>query len=245
MNILICISQVPDTTTKIQFDASGKELNKAGVKFVVNPYDEFALSRALEIQESQQGVKITLISVGGQDVTPTIVNALAVGGEEAVRIDLNPQDGYEVAYQIAQYAKDKNFDLIMLGKESIDNNGSEVPGMVAEMLDMPFVSFATQLDLNGKTATIRREVDGGTEVLEAELPLVLSAQKGLAEWRIANMRGIMAAKKKPIHVVAPAGSHAKTSIQTYQLPPQKAGCQMIQPDDVNQLVDILAQKGVI
>ena len=245
MNILICISQVPDTTTRIQFDASGKEINKSGVKFVVNPYDEFALSRAVEFQEKDPSVKITVLTVGTQEVTNTIYSVLAVGGEEAVRIDLDPQDGYSVAFQIAQYAKDKNFDLIMMGKESIDNNGSEIPGMVAEMLGLPFVSFATHLNVEGKTATIHREVDGGTEILEADLPIVLSAQKGLAEWRIANMRGIMASKKKPLNVVPPVSAQPKTMVQSYQLPPQKAGCTMIKPEDVSQLVDILAQKGVI
>lgn len=245
MKILVCISQVPETTAKISFDAAGKQLNKSGVKFVVNPYDEFSLSKALEFQEKDPTVKITLLSVGTAEVLPVINAALAVGGDDAVRIDIEPTDGYTVAFQISEYAKAHNYDLIMMGKESIDNNASEVPGMVAEMLGYPYVSFATKLEIAGNTATINREIDGGVEELECDLPLLISAQKGLAEWRIASMRGIMAAKKKPVTIVSPSAANAKTQISSYILPDAKAGCKMIAADDLQQLVEVLSSKGVL
>lgn len=245
MNILICISHVPETTTRIQFDASGQSLNENGVTFVINPYDEFALSRALEYQEAAKTGNITVLCVGGPEVETTIRKALAVGGEEGVRIDASPGDAHQVARYIADYAKTKSFDLIMMGKESIDFNGAEVPGMVAEMLGLPFVSFGTGLELDGATAKVRREIEGGTELLEVKLPFVLSAQKGLAEWRIANMRGIMAARKKPVNVVAPAAVAAKTQTVRLELPPAKTGCKMIDPSQVEELVDVLAAKGVV
>lgn len=245
MNILICISHVPETTTRIQFDSSGRKLNENGVTFVINPYDEFALSRALEYQETTKQGSITLLCVGGPEVEPTIRKALAVGGEEGVRIDAPAADAYQVAHYIAEYARSKNFDLIMMGKESIDFNGAEVPGMVAELLDLPFVSFATSLELEGNIAKVRREVEGGTELLEVKLPFVLSAQKGLAEWRIANMRGIMAARKKPVHVVSPTAVPPLTQTLRFELPAGKSGCQMIDPTEVHKLVDVLASKGVI
>jgi electron transfer flavoprotein beta subunit len=245
MNILICISHVPETTTRIQFDSSGKALNENGVTFVINPYDEFALSRALEFQETTKQVTITILCVGGPEVEPTIRKALAVGGEEGVRIDAPATDPHQVAQYIAEYAQSKSFDLIMMGKESIDFNGAEVPGMVAEILNLPFVSFATGLELNGNKAQVVREIEGGTELLEVELPFVLSAQKGLAEWRIANMRGIMAARKKPVHVIKPTSVPSIIQTVGFELPAGKSGCQMIDANDVDKLVDVLAAKGII
>jgi electron transfer flavoprotein beta subunit len=245
MNSLICISSVPDTTTKITFDASGKALNKAGVQFVINPYDEFALVRALEFKEKLNTGKVVVISVGEADVDQVLRKALAIVADEAVSIDAAPRDARFVAEQIAAYAKDKNFDLIMGGKESIDFNGSEVMGMVAALLELPFVSFATGLEVQGRTAEIRREIDGGTEVLECPLPLVLGAQKGMAEWRIPNMRGIMAARTKPLAVVKPIAAKNYTESVRFDLPPAKAGCKYIDPKNVHEVVKVLQEKGVI
>lgn len=245
MKALICISHVPDTTTKVVFEADGSALNKAGVTFVINPYDEFGLSRAMEIKEKTNDCHITVICVGQADTEPTIRKALAVGADDAVRIDAAPSDSFFVASQIAAWAGDKGYDLIFAGKESIDSNGSAVPGMLAELLDLPLVSFATKLEIEGGKATLQREIDGGMEVVESSLPLVLSCQKGIAEWRIPNMRGIMAARTKPLTVVAPVAAEARTRAAAYVLPPAKTGCQYISPEQPEELVKILAEKGII
>lgn len=245
MEILILISHVPDTTTKIKFDGSGKALDATGVTFIVNPYDEFALVRAIELQEAKIATKITALCVGGPEVEATLRRALAIGADDAVRINTEAKDAYYVARQIAEYAKGKNYSLIMGGKESIDNNGSEVPAMVAELLDLPFVSFATKLEVSGSTATIEREIDGGEETLECPLPMVLSAQKGLAEWRIPNMRGIMAARTKPLATVEPAAVDALTVQVAYELPPAKAATVLFEPGQEAQLVKALIDKGAL
>jgi electron transfer flavoprotein beta subunit len=248
MNILICISHVPDTTTKIKFKADNSGLDEAGVSFVVNPYDEFALARSLELRE--QGVipassQITILSVGPASVEPTIRKALAVGGEKGIRIDLVPNDAFQVAAEIAAYAQGKGFDIIMMGKESIDNNGGQVPGMVAEMLGLPFVSYCTSLNIEGGKAVMTREISGGSETLAVEGPFVLSAQKGMAEWRIPNMRGIMQARSKPLEVVAPVTSEVATHNLAYSLPAAKPPTQYIDAADVDQLVKILADRGAL
>jgi len=150
MKILVCISHVPDTTTKVQFEADGQALNKTGVTFVINPYDEYGLSRALDFKEKDgKSVSITVVSVGGREVEPTLRKALAIGADDAVRIDKPAVDAYQVAQEIAHYAEPREFDVIFTGKESIDLNGAAVPGLVAEMLKWPLVSFATQMALEG------------------------------------------------------------------------------------------------
>jgi electron transfer flavoprotein beta subunit len=245
MDILILISHVPDTTTRIKFDAAGKGLDKTGVTFVINPYDEFSLSRALELKEAGQAGKVTALCVGTAETEPTIRKALAVGADDAVRIDADAQDAFQVATLIADYCKGKSYGLIMAGKESIDNNGAEVPGMVAELLGLPFVSFATALELQGDKLVVKREIDGGMEVLQSSLPLVLSAQKGLAEWRIPNMRGIMAARTKPLEVVTPAAVAPHTEVVRYELPPAKAETRYFQPGEETALVAKLVEIGAI
>ena len=181
MNILVCISKAPDTTTKIQFADNNTKFAENGVQFIVNPYDEwYALVRGLELKESNGG-KVTTISVGGADYDPIIRKALAIGADDAVRINAQPTDSFMVAQEIANYAKDNNYDLILCGKETIDYNGSQVGGMIAAILDTPFVSNASHLEVNGSTATIKRDKQGGVEELECDLPVVLSAAKGMAE----------------------------------------------------------------
>jgi len=246
MDILICISHVPDTTTKVKFLPDGSSLDGNGVSWVINPYDEFALSRALELNEQKviEG-KIDILCVGGADVEPTIRKALAVGGNGGVRIDANPKDAFEVATQIANYVKSNPYHIIMCGKESIDNNGSEVPAMVAELLGLPFVSFATKLEVKDGKCILTREFDGGEEVIEISGPFVLSAQKGLAEWRIPNMRGIMQARTKPLATVAAVATTPMTSIDAFELPAAKAGVQYIAPDKVDEIVKVLVEKGVL
>ena len=242
MKILVCISNVPDTTTKIAFTNNDTTFNTAGVQFVINPYDEwYALVRALELKETLGG-SVTILHIGGADSEPTIRKGLAIGADDAIRIESNPSDAFAVAEQVAAYAKDKGFDLIMVGKETINYNGGMVGGMLAELLNLPFVSMATKLDVNGTIATVEHDVDGGTEVVECPLPLVLSANKGMAEARIPNMRGIMAARTKPLKVVEPAAVDALTHVASYELPPAKAGVKLVAADNVAELVRLLHEE---
>jgi electron transfer flavoprotein beta subunit len=246
MKILVCISHVPDTTTKIQFEEDGSGLNRTGVTFVINPYCEYGLSRAIGFREEGKQVSITALCVGGPEVEPTLRKALAIGADDAVRIDAQPEDSTFVAKQIAEYAREKEFGLIFTGKESIDFNGSMVPGMIAEYLDLPFVSFASKMELTGEDqAELNREVDGGYEVVTTSLPAVVSCQKGIAEWRIPNMRGIMAARKKPLAVVSPVEVEATIDTVGFSYPPAKGNCQYFEPEDAGKLVHTLVDKGLI
>ncbi|MEQ9188166.1 MAG: electron transfer flavoprotein subunit beta/FixA family protein [Cryomorphaceae bacterium] len=239
MNILVCISKAPDTTSKITFKDGNTSFNEDGVQFIVNPYDEwYALVRALELKEAQGG-KVTIISVGGADYEPIMRKALAIGADEAVRVDIQPTDAYQVAAEIAAFASGKGFELILTGKETIDYNGSQVGGMLAALLDIPYVSNATKIDVNGSDATIERDKQAGTEVLGASLPIVVSAAKGMAEQRIPNMRGIMAARSKPLQVVAATAAQSLTQIVGYELPAEKGSVKLINPEDVKELVNLL------
>lgn len=239
MKILVCISKAPDTTSKIAFTDNNTHFDESGVQFIVNPYDEwYALVRGLELKEAGEGT-VTTITVGGTDHDPIIRKALAIGADDAVRINAEPTDALYVAKQIAGYAKDKGFDMILTGKETINYNGSQIGGMVAELLDLPYISLATKLDVSGTTASIVREVQGGTELLEVEGPFVLSASKGMAEQRIPNMRGIMAARKKPLEVVEPIEAAQHTSIKSFDLPPAKGDCKYIDTENAGELIELL------
>ncbi len=245
MKILVCISKTPDTTSKISFSADGKDFNEAGVQYIMNPYDEwYALVRALELKETLGGT-VSIINVGTADNETVIRKGLAIGADDAVRIDIDPQSALCVAKQIAEYAKTQNFDLVFLGKETIDYNGSEVGAMLAEYLDMPYISYANKLDLNGSTATVERDIEGGTEVLEVETPFVISAAKGMAEQRIPNMRGIMMAKTKPLVVVQPVAFSDPSTVIRYELPKQKTSVRMIAADDMDELVRLLHEEAKV
>lgn len=222
MKILVCISQVPDTTTKIAFSDNNTTFSSAGVTYIINPYDEwYALVRALELKEAGVATDVHLVTVGKADAEPVIRKALALGGDEAIRIDTDSSDTYVIAAQIAEYAKTVGYDLVLCGKESIDYNNGTVGGMLAELLDMNYLGFAAKIDVAGSTATVKREIEGGEETDTCPLPLVISCQKGVAEARIPNMRGIMAARTKPLKVVAPAAIDALTAIVSYELPPAR------------------------
>lgn len=240
MKILVCISNVPDTTTKIAFTPDNKQFNKQGVQFVINPYDEwYALVRALELKEAKGSGSVTLIHVGPAENEAIIRKGLAIGADDAVRIDADPSDAYFVAEQVAAYAKDKGYELILAGKETIDYNGSMVGGMIAEMLDLPFISLATKLDVNGATATAECDIDGGSAVLECQLPAVISCQKGMAEARIPNMRGIMAARTKPLAVVPAANPSTLTNVESYTPAEGRKAVKMIDPSNMDELVGLL------
>ncbi len=239
MKILVCISKAPDTTAKIAFTDGDTKFDENGVQFIVNPYDEwYALVRGLELKEANGGT-VTVLNVGGAENDPIIRKALAIGADDAVRIDTASEDALSVAKQIANYAEGKGFDMILLGKETIDYNGSQVGAMVAELANLPYVSLATKLDVNGDVATIERDIDGGVEVVEVTGAFVLSSSKGMAEARIPNMRGIMAARTKPLSVEAGIDTTNVTSIKNFELPAAKSACKLVDADNVEELVSLL------
>ena len=246
MKILVCISKSPDTTAKITFTDNNTKFAEAGVQFIINPYDEwYALVRAIELKEADPTTQIHLITVGEADVDSIIRKALALGGDEAIRINANSRDSYFIAAQIAEVAKQNNYDLIFTGKETIDQNRSSTAGMIAELLDMPYVSLATKFILNGTSATVNREIEGGEEVNEVTLPVVVSCQKGVAQQRIPNMKGIMGARTKPLKVVEPAVIDPLTSIVSYELPPPKAGVKLVPADQPEELVRLLHEEAKV
>lgn len=239
MKILVCISKSPDTTSKIAFSEGNTKFDENGVQYIVNPYDEwYALVRALELKEANGG-SVTIITVGTVEDDAIMRKALAIGADEAIRIDMAATDAYAVAMQIAEYAKSNGFDMVLTGKETINYNGSQVGGMIAEAMDLPFVSLASKLDMNGSTATLETEIVGGVQIVEVNTPVVISCAKGMAEQRIPNMRGIMAARTKPLNVVAPTAIDGLTSYESYSLPASKTACKMIDPNNMDELVELL------
>lgn len=246
MNILVCISKTPDTTAKITFTDNNTKFNEQGVQFIINPSDEwYALVRALELKEALGG-SVHLISVGEADYDPVIRKALALGGDEAIRVNATPSGAYYVAAQIAHYAQAGNYDLILTGKETIDYNGSGVGGMVAALLDLPYLSLATRLETRGQgEATVRREIEGGEEICNLTLPAVISCMKGMAEQRIPNMRGIMAARTKPLKVVEPVEAGLLTAVEKFELPAPKGKVRLIDPDNVAELVRLLHEEAQV
>ncbi len=240
MKILVCISQVPDTTTKIAFSDNNTHFNTQGVTYIINPYDEwYALVRALELKESGAATAVHLVTVGKADTEPVIRKALALGGEEAIRIDVDSSDTYMVAAQIAEYARAEKYDLVLCGKESIDYNNGAVGAMLAQLLDVNYIGFATKIDVAGTEVTVNREIEGGEETNVCTLPVVISCQKGVAEARIPNMRGIMAARTKPLKVVPAAAIEALTTVVSYELPPAKTGVKMVDAENMDELVSLL------
>ncbi len=246
MKILVCISKTPDTTAKITFTDNNTKFAQDGVQWIINPYDEwYALVRAIELKEKDPSTIIHLINVGGADAEPIIRKALALGGDEAIRVNADSHDSFYIASQIAEIARQGAYDLIFTGKETIDYNGSSIGGMVAELLDMPYVSLATKFELNGAIATINREIEGGEEVCEVSLPVTVSCQKGMAEQRIPNMKGIMSARTKPLKVVEPVAVNALTSVVSFELPPAKAGVKLVDAENVGELVRLLHEEAKV
>jgi len=245
MKILVCISKVPDTTAKIAFTENNTKFDTNGVQFIVNPYDEwYALVRGLEIKEAQGG-SVTVLNVGGAENDPTIRKALAIGADDAVRIDFEAKDALATATQIAEFAKAENYDMVLFGKETIDYNGSQVGGMVAALLDQPFISNASKLEMDGNKGKVERDIQGGKEVIEVEAPFVLSAAKGMAEARIPNMRGIMAARTKPLKVVEASASADATEVFSYELPPAKGDVKLVDADNPAELLELLRNEAKI
>jgi electron transfer flavoprotein beta subunit len=244
MKILVCITHVPDTTSKITFTNGDTELNKAGLQFIIGPYDDYALARAVEIKEATGGT-VTALNVGTAETEPTIRKALAIGADDAVRINAEPTDAFFVANQIAAIAKQENYDLILMGRESVDYNGGQVHGMVGEMLNIPSLSPVMKLEIEGTTAKLAREIEGGKEYLEVSLPVVLGCQEPIAEWKIPNMRGIMSARTKPLKVVEPTDNEMLTTAGKYELPPARSGVKIIAADEAEKLIDLLKNEAKV
>jgi len=246
MKILICLSNVPDTTTKVKFTGDNTAFDKAGVQWIINPWDELALTRALEMKEASAGAitGITVATVGGADVEPTMRKGLAIGADDAIRVDADPKDAFYVAAQLAEVAKD--FDIVMAGIEASDYNGSAVGGMLAEFLNVASVSSVSKMEIEGGNVTVTREIDGGSESVAVQTPFVAIVQKGITkEPRIPAMRGIMMARKKPLNVVAAVEVDALTEYANYELPAAKAACKMVDAENVKELVDLLKNEAKV
>jgi electron transfer flavoprotein beta subunit len=243
MKILVCISKTPDTTAKIAFTDNNTKFAEASVQWIINPYDEwYALIRAIELKEADPSTVLHLVNVGGADSEPIIRKALALGGDEAFRVNSDNTDSFNIASQIAAIAKEGAYDLIFTGKETIDYNGSSIGGMVAELLDLPYISHAVKFDLEGGKAVVIREIEGGEETDKSALPLVVSCQKGMAEQRIPNMKGIMGARTKPLKVTEPVAADTLTAVASFDLPPAKAGVKLVSPENPEELVRLLHEE---
>lgn len=244
MKILVCITHVPDTTSRIAFTEGDTQFDGNGVQYIIGPYDDYALARAVELKETHGG-SITVLNVGEAETEPTIRKALAIGADDAIRVNANPTDSFFVAKQIAAVAQDQNYDLILMGRESIDFNSGQVHGMVGALLSIPSISPVMQLDITDGKATMAREIEGGKEYLEVVLPLVAGCQEPIAEWKIPNMRGIMSARTKPMQVVEPVQADAQTIIQKFQLPPAKGAVKMVDAENVEELVTLLKNEAKV
>ena len=238
MKILVCVSNVPDTTTKITFNSDNTQFNTAGVQFILNPYDEIALARAIELAEGGKGT-VTVIHVGEINSEPTIRKALAIGADDAVRINAYPRDSYFVSAQIANYAKDKGFDMILTGRESIDYNGSQIAAMLGEFLDIPSISIIKKLEIETDQANIVREIEGGKELLKVSYPFVASCAEGVAEPKIPNMRGIMSARTKPLEVIEANEVGQLTTFKSYNVPAPRGSVTILSQDETEKLVGLL------
>lgn len=246
MKILVCISKTPDTTAKIAFTDNNTKFADAGVQFIVNPYDEwYALVKALELKESGAASQVSLLTVGTSDAEPIMRKALAIGGDDAIRINAESNDSFFIASQIAAIANEGAYELVLTGKETIDYNGSSIGGMVAELLERPYVSLATQLSVANGKASLTREIEGGEETLEAQLPLVVSCQKGMAEQRIPNMKGIMGARTKPLAVKEPVAVAPLTTIVSFEMPPAKSGVKLVNADQPEELIRLLHEEAKV
>jgi electron transfer flavoprotein beta subunit len=246
MKILVCITHVPDTTSKINFSDNNTKFDPTGVQFIIGPYDDYALARAIELKEAAgAGATVTVLNVGLTDTEPTIRKALAIGADDAIRVNADPTDSFFVAAQIAEQAKAGNYDLILMGRESIDYNSGVVHGIVGEMLGIPSISPVMKLDIDGGKAKLAREIEGGKEYLEVSLPFVAGCQEPIAEWKIPNMRGIMSARTKPLKVVEPKAVDSGVKLQKFELPPPKGSVKMISADNVKELVTLLKSEAKV
>jgi electron transfer flavoprotein beta subunit len=248
MKILVCISNVPDTTTKIKFGEGNTSIDTTGIQWVINPWDELSLTRALELKDDQStGVNsVTVAHVGGSGSEPTIRKALAIGADDAIRINYNATDAFSVAAQLAEVIKKEGFDIIFCGIESSDFNGSSVGGMISEFLGIPSVSSVSAVNIENGTPVLTREIDGGRESVKVPLPFVAVVQKGIAkEPRIASMRGIMTARTKPVRLYEPIAAETLTEIAGFEKPSPRAACKYVDPENPAQLIELLQNEAKV
>ncbi len=241
MKILVCISHVPDTTSKINFTDNDTKFDTNGVQYIINPNDEFGLTRAMWFKE-QQGASVDVINVGGKETEPTLRKALAIGADSAIRIDTEALDGFQVAKELAKVVQEGNYDLVIAGRESIDYNGGMVPGMLAKLIGANFVNKCVCIKVEGDNVTVDRELEGGKETLTTTFPLVIGGQKGIVEesdLRIPNMRGIMMARKKPLTVLEPAQAETRSEIVKFEKPAPRGETKLIDPDNLDELIELL------
>lgn len=244
MKILVCITHVPDTTAKIAFTDDNTKFNETGVQYIIGPYDDYALAKAVELKEAKGGT-VTVLHVGEINTEPTIRKALAIGADDAIRVNASATDAMFVAHQIAEIAKQEQYDLILMGRESIDYNSGVVHGIVGSLLNIPSVSPVMLLDIDGTSAKLAREIEGGKEFIELELPLVAGCQEPIAEWKIPNMRGIMTARSKPLKVVEPIAYDPESETVSYENLPEKGAVTLIDPENAEELIDLLKNEAKV
>lgn len=247
MKILVCINSVPDTTSKINFTADKTAFDKTGIQWVINPLDEFALSKAIKLQESQ-GATVTVVNVGDASTEPVIRKALAIGANDAIRVNTEAKDSFSVAKELAAVATNGNYDLILCGKESLDYNGAAVPAMLAQLLNQPFINACVGLNVDGEEISAIREIEGGKETVSVKLPLVIAGQKGLVEEKeliIPNMRGIMSARTKVLNVVEPTNSEVKVDSVSFDSVPPRAAVKLVDADNLDELVRLLHEEAKV
>ena len=247
MKILVCISSVPDTTSKINFTADKSAFDKNGIQWVINPLDEFALTKAIQLQQSQ-GATVTVLNVGGTETEAVIRKSLAIGANDAIRVNIEPKDSFSTAKEIAVVAQNGGYDTILYGKESIEYNGAAVPGMLAQLMNLPFLNACVGMEINGNEAKAVREIDGGKETVSVKLPAVIAGQKGLVDEKeliIPNMRGIMSARTKPLQVVEPSSAEAKVESVSFDSVPPRAAVKLVSPDNLDELVRLLHEEAKV
>ena len=247
MKILVCISSVPDTTSKINFTADKSAFDKNGIQWVINPLDEFALTKAIQLQTSK-GANVTVVNVGGAETEPVIRKALAIGANDAIRVNVEPQDSFSTAKEIASVAQNGGYDLVLCGKESLDYNGGSVPAMLAQILGKSFVNAAVGLEIEGAEAKVIREIEGGKETISVSMPAVIAGQKGLVDEKeliIPNMRGIMSARTKPLQVVEPVSSEVKVQSVSFDSVPARAAVKLVSADNLDELVKLLHEEAKV
>ena len=241
MNILVCISCVPDTTSKINFKEGNSSFDSEGVQFVINPNDEFGLTRAIWLQQ-KSGAKVTVVTVGDESCDPILRKCLAIGADQALRVNIQAKDGFQVASILSTICKDKNYDLIITGRESIDYNGGMVPGMISAITNINFIDKCIALNISGNSVEAAREIEGGKENISTQLPLIIGGQKGLVEesdLRIPNMRGIMMARKKELIVIEVSEDPSATHSKSFEKPQPKGEVTLVSSDNIEKLIDLL------
>lgn len=244
MRILVCITHVPDTTSKIAFIENNTKFDSTNIQFVIGPYDDYAISKAVDLKASENAY-VTVLNVGLAETDPTLRRALAIGADEAVRINAEPLDSFYVASQIADYIQKEKFDLILMGRESSDFNGGIVHALTGELLGIPAFSPVMQLEITGGKVKMAREIEGGKERIETSLPLIAGCQEPIAEWKIPNMRGIMTARTKPFKVLEPVAAEKMTENRNFELPSGKGKITYVDPEKVEKLYELLRDEAKV